>query len=358
MMVNRRVTTQDISWFLDLHRNEQLDLDPPYQRRSVWSPKDRRFFLDTIFRGYPSPSIFLHKQVVEGKTIYYVVDGKQRLETILKFANNEIAIDKNFGDSRLAGKKWKVIQRDEELARAFWDYVLPVEFTNIIEDTNLVNEVFDRLNRNSRRLKEQELRHAKYDGWFVTFVETEAESPAWRTLKVATRARAKRMRDVQFLSELLMILLKGEVGGFDQMEISEFYARYDDPSDLDRPFDEEDIRRRFEKTKAYLLKLEHADNVVSKYARDYANLYSLWAVVALNLDRLPSIKDFGQTYSEFMEEVTKFKDLANVVSGSRKPSSPLSAKYYQNSVGARTEPPQRQARHDVLVQVLLKGRSE
>ena len=106
MAVERRLTTQDISWFLDLHSNNQLDLDPPYQRRSVWSPKDRRFFLDTIFRGYPSPSIFLHKQVLEGKTTYSVVDGKQRLETIVRFTDNKIAMEKKFGDSRLDGKRW------------------------------------------------------------------------------------------------------------------------------------------------------------------------------------------------------------------------------------------------------------
>jgi hypothetical protein len=47
--MQRRPTTQDISWFLDLYKNGQLDLDPPYQRRSVWSRKHRRFFLDTIF---------------------------------------------------------------------------------------------------------------------------------------------------------------------------------------------------------------------------------------------------------------------------------------------------------------------
>ena len=80
MAVEQRLTAQDISWFLDLDNRGQLDLDPPYQRRSVWSPKDRRFFLDTIFRGYPSPSIFLHKEIIDGKTIYYVVDGKQRLK--------------------------------------------------------------------------------------------------------------------------------------------------------------------------------------------------------------------------------------------------------------------------------------
>ena len=36
--VNRTLTTQDVSWFLDLHEKQQLNFDPPYQRRSVWSP--------------------------------------------------------------------------------------------------------------------------------------------------------------------------------------------------------------------------------------------------------------------------------------------------------------------------------
>ncbi len=82
--MQRRPTTQDISWFLDLYKNGQLDLDPPYQRRSVWSPKDRRFFLDTIFRGYATPAIYLHKEMDEkGSVKHAVVDGKQRLETII-----------------------------------------------------------------------------------------------------------------------------------------------------------------------------------------------------------------------------------------------------------------------------------
>jgi hypothetical protein len=78
--MQRRPTTQDISWLIDLHRHNQLDLDPPYQRRSVWTRKDRQFFLDTIFRNYPSPAIFLHKTINDaGKTTYHVVDGQQHL---------------------------------------------------------------------------------------------------------------------------------------------------------------------------------------------------------------------------------------------------------------------------------------
>ncbi len=53
--MTRTLTTQDITWFLDLKEKGQLDLDPPYQRRSVWSPRDKRFFIDTVLNNYPAP---------------------------------------------------------------------------------------------------------------------------------------------------------------------------------------------------------------------------------------------------------------------------------------------------------------
>jgi len=43
------------------------------------------------------------------------------------------------------------------------------------EDERLINEIFDRINRNVARLTRQELRHAKYDGEFIQEVETAAE---------------------------------------------------------------------------------------------------------------------------------------------------------------------------------------
>ena len=114
--MKRQPSTQQISWFLDLERNTQLDLNPPYQRKSVWSPKDRRFFLDTIFRNYPTPPIFVHRTIDDnGFTMYHIVDGKQRLETILGFAKNKIAIDPNYGDVNLDGKKFGELDVDQKV---------------------------------------------------------------------------------------------------------------------------------------------------------------------------------------------------------------------------------------------------
>ena len=59
--MSRTLTTQDVSWFLDLKERDQLNLDPPYQRRSVWSPRDKRFFIDTILNNLSS-SAYLSPQ--------------------------------------------------------------------------------------------------------------------------------------------------------------------------------------------------------------------------------------------------------------------------------------------------------
>ena len=205
--MQRRSTSQDISWFLDLKRNGQIEMDPPYQRRSVWNSKDRRFFLDTIFRGYPCPPIFLHKTLGDGqKTVYAVVDGKQRLQTIFMFAENGISLASDYGDDRFDGKIWTNIDGPEK--QQFWDYVIPVEFLSFdTNDTKEVNQAFDRLNRNMRKLDPQELRHARWDGWFISLVEQECEDLTWRNLGIVTNARSKRMKDAQFISELLLLLI-------------------------------------------------------------------------------------------------------------------------------------------------------
>lgn len=55
-----------IQWFLEIAAAGQLDLEPPYQRRSVWSEDYRRFYIDSILRDFPSPAIYLQVETVAG----------------------------------------------------------------------------------------------------------------------------------------------------------------------------------------------------------------------------------------------------------------------------------------------------
>src|SRR5262249_52487566 len=62
-----------------------LNLEPGFQRKSVWSRTDRRKLIQSVLEGMPVPSIFLYKREEEGRLIYDVLDGKQRLESLFMF---------------------------------------------------------------------------------------------------------------------------------------------------------------------------------------------------------------------------------------------------------------------------------
>lgn len=352
-MFDRIVSTVDLSWFLDLRRNDQLNLDPPYQRRSVWTPKDRRYFLDTIFRGYPSPPIFIHKHYdeVKQKHIYDVVDGKQRLETVILFVTNKITLDAKFGDTNLNGMKWQELGSDNK--SRLWNYVVSTEQIRIV-DAALVNNVFDRLNRNSRKLEPQELRHAKFDGWFISIAERESEDPYWRKLKVVTTARARRMKDVQILSELFRTNIKKTIVGFDHEDLDEWYGKWDQLEESQPEFNEEEFEERLHFLKEYLNAMEQANNCVTKYASTTANLFSLWAIISIISD-LPEPHELANRYANFMslvKELAGHDDLEEFLRNQEDKTYSLPHKYLQASRGASTEEPQRLRRHDALVEAL------
>lgn len=81
--VNAKVNVWNISIFVEKAKNNKLDLNPSYQRDSVWSTKDASNLIESVLRGIPLPSVILHK--LPKSTRYEIVDGKQRLTSILRF---------------------------------------------------------------------------------------------------------------------------------------------------------------------------------------------------------------------------------------------------------------------------------
>ena len=345
--MQRRSSSQDISWFLDLRRHQQLDMNPPYQRKSVWNSKDRRFFLDTVFRGYPSPPIFLHKKLDDDQqTIYAVVDGKQRLQTLFLFGDDAITLPEDFGDDRLNGKVWSSLTAEQR--EVFWNYVVPVEFLTFdTRDTKSVSQAFDRLNRNMRKLEAQELRHARWDGWFITLVEQECEKSFWGAIGVVTNARAKRMKDAQFVSELLLVLIDRRMFGFSQDHLDDSYGKYDDLDEPTCSLDADRVLAGLDEAKSYLAAMQSRNGCVKKYASTLAAFYSLWAIVVLHREHLGEPTAFADIYEDFMslvKEVKSTDDPSSLIAGPRRADYKLADDYYNAGRGASTDFAQREKR--------------
>ena len=65
--------------------------NPEYQRGESWTPLQKAAFIDSIFRAYPVPTLFLHETPASGlddapSKKYEIVDGQQRLTALRDFA--------------------------------------------------------------------------------------------------------------------------------------------------------------------------------------------------------------------------------------------------------------------------------
>src|SRR6478609_2455587 len=79
---------------------DRVDFAPIYQRYgNIWSPEKKRLLIDTIINGFDIPKFYFNYFVEQNnilnptKAIYAVIDGKQRLQIILDFLNDKLALD-------------------------------------------------------------------------------------------------------------------------------------------------------------------------------------------------------------------------------------------------------------------------
>ncbi len=83
--VSAEADTWRINEFVGAAQERSLNLAPSYQRGDVWGMRDRQLLIESILRGIPLPSVILLKQSDAPEKPYEVVDGKQRLTSILRF---------------------------------------------------------------------------------------------------------------------------------------------------------------------------------------------------------------------------------------------------------------------------------
>ena len=71
---------------------------PLYQRGYVWDIKHQKSLLDTIYRGLPISSLTLSTADISGVSMeeakgkYYIEDGQQRVQTLLRFKQNKFSL--------------------------------------------------------------------------------------------------------------------------------------------------------------------------------------------------------------------------------------------------------------------------
>lgn len=192
-------------------RRGNIQLNPTFQRRDAWKTDRKSRFIESLIVGLPIPQIVLAESKTDrGKFI--VLDGKQRLLTILQFwglgegENNSYALTGLTLRKDLKKVTFAELSTDST-HRADYDLLCNQTIRTVVirswRDTNFLHTVFLRLNTESVTLSPQELRQALMPGPFTDYIDEAAgASPGLRKLLGLERPDP-RMRDIEILARFL-----------------------------------------------------------------------------------------------------------------------------------------------------------
>lgn len=135
---------------------DQIKIDPDYQRNGdIWSIEKRQLLIDSILNDYDIPKLYFHvlpfdERKKTGKD-YSVIDGRQRIETILNFINGKFPLAQDFiylKDPKIkaGGFYYKDLSEHyPKLRVAFESAELPITCVET-DDLDLIDDMFLRLN--------------------------------------------------------------------------------------------------------------------------------------------------------------------------------------------------------------------
>lgn len=227
--------SQVVAWFRDRNLEGSLNIRPPFQRKPVWTEKQKCKLIESILLKIPIPEIFVQTKVYkEGKVKYAIVDGQQRIRTVLQFlgvdTDSKEQMYNNFALTTLDDiSEWKNLTFDE-LDDDIQEKFLLYEFSmrNLITNNDdEITDMFKRLNENLTPLNSQELRNATYIGPFLKLsFELAEENIYWAENGIVSPGSIRRMKDIELVSELLIGILHGPQDGNSKV-IDEYYKQYE-----------------------------------------------------------------------------------------------------------------------------------
>lgn len=146
---------QDASVLTLNDMRERIVINPDYQREGgVWNVSKKQLFIDTLLNRYDVPKLYLHNLVgtfSSDEYDYSIIDGRQRLETIWSFLNNEFPMGPSFTfledeTINIAGKYFKeFVEINPRLTTRLYGRTLSIMIVRT-EDIDYIEDMFTRLN--------------------------------------------------------------------------------------------------------------------------------------------------------------------------------------------------------------------
>ncbi|OCH84947.1 hypothetical protein OBBRIDRAFT_355589 [Obba rivulosa] len=138
----------------------RIILDPPYQRKFVWTPMKQRALIDSVLRNYYIPSVIFVIRIRKDKTKDWVcIDGKQRLTSFVQFKRGSVYHkDKRTGKTYCYAKRsdTKHVSLPPPLVQSFDEgHITCIEYENLTDEQE--REIFQRVQNGTPLTKPEQL---------------------------------------------------------------------------------------------------------------------------------------------------------------------------------------------------------
>jgi hypothetical protein len=181
---DRPVVSRPADWTITALREKWegglLDLQPTFQREYVWrlKPELPSRLIESILLEIPIPPLYFGR--LDGGKLE-VIDGQQRLTTLIEFVTNQFVLQRLTRMPSLNGLRFR--QLSTEYQEKIKDTPIRTVEINAGNNTDLRYEIFERLNRGSMALNEQELRNCVFRGEFNALLSELEKDSKWRSVK-------------------------------------------------------------------------------------------------------------------------------------------------------------------------------
>jgi len=200
-----------IAEIVDWFKHRTLVANTEYQRGGgLWPPAAKSYFIDTILKEYPFPKLYFHEKIdIRTRRPHReIVDGQQRISTIVDFFDGKFSLGRNAGD--LEGMRFDDLEG--EMRDAFVSYAVTVDVIRNAE-RNEILQMFRRMNAYTLPLNEAEKRHSEFFGEFKDWVNQTLDrfGSVLSDWGVLTSRQIVRMADAEFVADIALAVEEGIV---------------------------------------------------------------------------------------------------------------------------------------------------
>lgn len=338
-----------------------LIVDESYQRRSVWSEKDKVRLIETILLNMIIPVLFFWKAETDpetGASITHIVDGQQRVKAVNSFINNEFKLKQQFlldtiAKEKYSNKYFKDLSVEDK--KSFWNYQLMVIDIDPKATRTDIITMFNRLNLTDYSLNDQEKRNSM-SGEFASLARELSDAPIWEERHLFTTTDVKRMKDVEFCASLILLYRKGIIDQTDQSALNQAYEELQSGY-TDAETDKAAVVKAIEIIPSFFV-----SDDVTKFLKKKTQLYTLFSVIffmqrtgmSLTEEHLDHLKQFVHLYSVFNNDM----DLTGQITDSEKNLFDWLKKYKLASSEGLNKHTNRMIRYNVMKDFLFGLTSE